>query len=181
MLTRRLGRRRATLALLATSAALAVACSGGGRYVWYTSLPRTEWGSLNPEYIIGVGDLLTVKVYEQEALSGQHRVRSDGRLAVPLIGELVAAGKQPSAKPVSITVLGEVKSGGTITLDPPSLMLQALAKVGGLTEFADDDRIFVIRQTPAFRRIRFTYEAILNNENGAAGFMLRTGDVIVVE
>jgi protein involved in polysaccharide export with SLBB domain len=66
-------------------------------------------------------------------------------------------------------------------LDPPPLLLQALARAGGLTEFADDERVFVIRQQPVFRRIRFTYEAVVNNENGAAGFPLRTGDVVVVE
>lgn len=182
------------------------ACSSGGRYVWYTALPRSEWGAPPPEYVIGVGDVLTVKVYEQDGLSGTLKVRPDGRVSVTLIGEVVAAGKHPSAfaheleaalkrfilsprvtvnieqaQPVSITVIGEVKSGGTIALEAPPLLLQALAKAGGLTEFADDERIFVVRQIPVFRRIRFTYKAIANNENGAAGFMLRTGDVLVVE
>jgi polysaccharide biosynthesis/export protein len=197
--------RRQILALLALGVA-GSACSSGGRYVWYTALPRAEWGAPPPEYVIGVGDVLTVKVYEQEGLSGTLKVRSDGRVAVALIGEVVAAGKHPSAfaseleaqlkrfilsprvtvnveqaQPVTITVVGEVKTGGTIALEAPPLLLQALAKSGGLTEFADDERIFVIRQLPVFRRIRFTYKAIVNNENGAAGFILRTGDVVVVE
>jgi len=198
------GRRR-ILAALACSV-VGFACSGGGRFIWYTALPRSEWGAPPSEYVIGVGDVLTIKVYEQDGLSGTLKVRPDGRVAVTLIGEVVAAGKHPAAfareletqlkrfilsprvtvnveqaQPVSITVIGEVKSGGTIALEAPPLLLQALAKAGGLTEFADDERIFVVRQTPVFRRIRFTYKDIANNENGAAGFMLRTGDVLVVE
>jgi polysaccharide export outer membrane protein len=187
-------------------AALVVACASGGRFVWYTDLPRAEWGAPPPEYVIGVGDVLSLNVYETPGVGGSLKVRSDGRVGVPLIGEVVAAGKHPSAfareletelkrfivsprvtvnvetaQPVSITVLGEVRSGGTIALEAPPVLLQALAKAGGLTEFADDERIFIIRQTPVFRRIRFTYEAVVNNQNGAAGFLLRTGDVVVVE
>lgn len=199
-------RRRAALTLVGLAAFGSLACSGGGRYVWFTSIPRAEWGSQPPEYVIGVGDVLTVKVYEQDSLSGTLKVRSDGRVSVSLIGEVVAVGKHPQAfareleaqlkrfilsprvtvnveqaQPVSVTVIGEVKSGGTLPLEPPPVLLQAMAKAGGLTEFADDERIFVIRQTPVFRRIRFTYKAIVNNESGAAGFMLRNGDVVVVE
>ena len=193
------------LVLVLVATAL-VGCSSSGRYIWYTELPRAEWNAPPPEYVIGVGDVLQVRVYEQEGLSGTFRVRSDGRVAISLIGEVVAVGKHPAAfaleleaqlkrfiltprvtvnveqaQPTAITVIGEVKSGGTLALEPPPLLLQALAKAGGLSEFADDERIFVIRQTPAFRRIRFTYKAIVNNENSAAGFMLRTGDVVVVE
>jgi polysaccharide export outer membrane protein len=197
--------RRGRLALIVLAFA-AVACASGGRFVWYTALPRAEWGAPAPAYVIGAGDVLSIKVYEQEGLGGSLKVRSDGRVAVPLIGELVAAGKYPAefareletqlkrfivsprvtvnvetAQPVTVTVLGEVKSGGTIALDAPPVLLQAFARAGGLTEFADDERIFVVRQTPVFRRIRFTYEAIMNNEHGASGFLLRSGDVVIVE
>ena len=196
---------RAVLPLLFAAAAL-LGCSSGYRYIWYTDLPRAEWSAPAAEYVIGVGDVLQVRVYEQEGLSGSLRVRSDGRVAIGLIGEVVAVGKHPAAfareletelkrfiltprvtvnveqaQPTAITVIGEVKSGGTLALEPPPLLLQAIAKAGGLSEFADDERIYVIRQTPTFRRVRFTYKAIVNNENGAAGFMLRTGDVVVVE
>jgi polysaccharide export outer membrane protein len=199
-------RYTARLFLVFFAIVTACGCSSGGRFVWYSALPRTEWGTLSPEYVIGVGDVLGVTVYEQAGIGGNLKVRSDGRVSVALIGEVVAAGKHPSAfareletllkrfiisprvtvsveqaQPISITVVGEVKNGGTIGLDHPPLMLQAIAKAGGLTEFADDERIFVIRQTPVFRRIRFTYEAVVHNHNGAAGFLLRNGDVVVVE
>jgi polysaccharide export outer membrane protein len=60
-------------------------------------------------------------------------------------------------------------------------LIEALAQAGGPNDFADKSRIFVLREFPKFQRLRFTYDAILHNEGGAAGFPLRTGDVIVIE
>ena len=182
------------------------ACSGGGKYVWYTELPKAEVEPTNDEYVIGVGDQIGIRVYEQDAVSGSTKVRRDGRVALPLLGELVVAGKHPSAlareleaklkpfivsprvtvnveasQPIVISTMGEISTKGTSTLEPPGILIQAIAQAGGLSEFADESRIFVLRQFPTFQRIRFTYDAILENENGAAKFRLRTGDVIFVE
>lgn len=190
-------------ALLACASALG--CSSTGPYVWYNALPRSEWEQPR-EYVIGVGDSLNISVYEQPNLSGRAKIRSDGKIALPFIGEVMVAGKAPSAvarelearfkaiivtprvtvnveesAPVTVSVLGEIGHRGTLTLQPPAELLQALAQAGGLSEFADESRIFVIRRFPEFRRIRFTYEAITRNEYGAATFPLRTGDVLIVE
>jgi protein involved in polysaccharide export with SLBB domain len=75
----------------------------------------------------------------------------------------------------------EVGARGAISLQPPAELAQALAQAGGLNEFASESKIFVLRRFPQFQRIRFTYEAIVQNQGGAAMFPLRTGDVIVVE
>lgn len=156
--------------------------------------------------MIGIGDSISIRVYEQEAVSASGKIRRDGRIALPLVGELVVAGKTPSglarelegrlkqfivsprvtvnveqSQPISVSTLGEIGHIGTMTLEPPGNMIQAVAQAGGLTEYANESRIFVLRQFPNFQRIRFTYEAIVNNENGAATFPLRTGDVIVVD
>ena len=187
-------------------ASLAAACSSAGSYVWYSELPRSEWGAPGGAYVIGIGDVLSVNVYGQEQLTTRAKVRSDGRISMTLLGEVVAVGKQPSAlagefqkllaqfvvsprvtvnveeaRPISVTVLGEVGSKGTLTLEAPGALLQAMAQAGGLSEFADDSKIFVVRQRPTFQRIRFTYDAIVHNEGGAANFPLRTGDVLVIE
>jgi polysaccharide export outer membrane protein len=169
-------------------------------------VPRTERSSAAGEYSIGVGDILVVQVFEQTALATRVRIRPDGRIALPLVGELVAVGKTPSAvrteieegykrfivsprvtvnveetRPVLVSVMGEVRTSGGQSLEPHSGVLQALAQAGGLSDFADESSIYVLRRVPAFRRIRFTYEALVNNDYGAATFPLRTGDVIVVE
>ncbi len=181
-------------------------CASAGQFVWYKDLPKTDWDARSGDYVIGVGDVVNIRVYEQEGLSGTVKVRRDGRVGLPLVGEIMAAGKAPLAlshelearlkefivsprvtanietsQPVVVSALGELKTTGTITLEAPSELVQALAQAGGPAEFADKTRIFVLRQFPASQRIRFTYDAIVRNEAGAATFPLRTGDVIIVE
>ncbi len=181
-------------------------CAGAGQYVWYRELPTSERGASGGDYVIGVGDAVSIRVYEQDGLSGDVKIRSDGKIALPLVGEVVAAGKRPlelsqeietrlkqfvvtprvtvnvsEARPVTVTVVGEVGSVGTLTIDPPARIVDALAKSGGLNEYADNSRIFVLRQFPEFKRIRFKWEELVRNEGGSATFPLRTGDVIVVD
>ena len=181
-------------------------CASAGQFVWYRELPKAEWGTTSGEYLIGVGDAINIRVYEQEAFSGSVKIRRDGRIALPLVGEVIAAGKSPyqfarelegklkefvvsprvtvnvdQSQPVVVTAIGEVGRVGPLTLEAPSRLIQAVAQAGGPGEYADKSRIFVLRQFPAYQRIRFTYDAILHNEDGAATFPLRTGDVIVVE
>lgn len=199
-------RRRALLCSCALALGLASACAGPGRYVWFRDLSADQRSIVNGDYVIGVGDQISVRVYEQDALSGEVKIRTDGKMALPLTGELMAAGKRPLelskeiekklkefivtprvtinvqvSQPITVTTVGEVRSVGTLTLEPPSRLVEALAKSGGLTEYADPSRIFVLRQFPTFERIRFDWKEVLRNEGGAAAFPLRTGDVIVVE
>jgi polysaccharide export outer membrane protein len=197
-------------ACVAASLFATVSCGGGGSYVWYSDLPKSEWGPTTSaptaDYIIGVGDVVSVRVYEQEGVATTSKVRTDGRISMTLIGEVVAAGKRPTmlareletrlkefivsprvtvnvdtSQPVSIVMVGEFAHGGALTLEPPANLLQATALAGGPNDFADRSRILVIRRFPEFRRIRFTYDALLENQGGAAGFPLRTGDIVVAE
>jgi polysaccharide export outer membrane protein len=133
-------------------------------------------------------------------------VRPDGRIAVPLIGEIDTQGKPPSAiraevearlkdfivspsvmlsvdevQALQVAVLGEVGHPGNYVVDPGGGLAQVLAACGGLNEYASHDRIFVVRLHPKPERIRFTYEAVSRNEAHAAGFQLHPGDVVVVE
>ncbi len=192
------------IALLCAGAT--IGCGGAGAFTWYRDLPKAEWGEASNEYVIGVGDTLHVQVYEQEGLTTLAKIRSDGRIALPFVGEIVAVGKHPSAlarelearlkefivsprvtvnvdvsQPVVVSVLGEVHKVGSLSLDSSAGLLRALAEAGGLTDYADKSSIYVLRKTPEFRRIRFTYDALVHNEGSAATFSLRTGDVIVVE
>jgi polysaccharide biosynthesis/export protein len=181
-------------------------CAGAGQYVWFKEMPQTERDVLAGDYVIGVGDGISIRVYEQDGLSSDVKIRSDGKIAIPLVGEIVVAGKRPlelsrelegllkqfvvsprvtvnvsAAQPISVTVLGEVAHIGVLTLEPPARLVEAMAQSGGPNDFADRDRIFVLRQFPTYKRIRFKWQSILRNEDNAAQFPLRTGDVIVVE
>jgi polysaccharide biosynthesis/export protein len=182
------------------------ACGPSGSYTWFSQLPSGEWAPPAGDYILGAGDAIDVRVYDQENLSLQAKIREDGKLSMPFVGEIVAAGKPPAALareleqhlkafivaprvtlnvvdsvPISVSVMGEVATRGTVTARPPLTLLQALAQSGGLSDYADDEAIFVIRRTPSFRRIRFRYDDLVQNVGGAATFALRTGDVVVVE
>jgi polysaccharide export outer membrane protein len=191
------------LGLLSISAA---GCASAGTFTWYRDLPNGEWTTDTSEYVIGVGDTISIRVYEQEGLSSTGKIRRDGRIALPLVGELTVAGKHPSqlateiegrlkefivsprvtvnveaSQPVTVTAIGEIAHIGPLTLEPPARLIEALAQAGGPSDFADKSRIFVLRRFPTFQRIRFTYDAVVHNEGGAAGFPLRTGDVLVIE
>ena len=193
----------AQLGLLSLSAA---GCASAGNFVWYKEVPNADWATDTSEYVIGVGDTINIRVYEQDGLSSSVKIRRDGRIAIPLAGEVLVAGKHPSqlareiegrlkefivtprvtvnietSQPVTVTAVGEIKNIGALTLEPPARLIEAIAQAGGPTDFADKSRIFVLRRFPEFQRIRFTYDAIVHNDGGAAGFPLRTGDVIVIE
>jgi polysaccharide biosynthesis/export protein len=177
-------------------------CSGGGRYVWVSQLPLDQTAD---GYVISAGDLLNVRVYNQENLSTHARVRSDGKIAMPLIGEVEARGKPPAVlskelevklkefmvsptvmitveetPPTSVTVLGQVVHPGIYTVDSTSGVLQALAVAGGFNDYASRGSIYVMRRSPA-QRVRFTFADLTHVEGPSATFRIRTGDVVVVE
>lgn len=160
------------------------------------------------EYVIAPGDVLQVSVFQQEAMSARVRVRSDGRVSLPLVNECVAAGKSPrllaseleqklkdfvnkpsvrvsleEGRPLAVSVVGEVVRPGALTLEPNAGVLQALAAAGGLTDFAHRDGIFVVRAATdaAPARVLFTWDALASGEGHALRFRLLTGDVVVVE
>lgn len=198
-------KNRGRAAALLVAAALATGgCAGVGGsadYVWIDDYAQPKVAEA--PYLISPGDLLSVRVQGQEGMSGKVRVRDDGKISLPFIndiqaidltplqlaGQIQARLKEFVVKPVVIvsleemrpfeaSVVGNVRKAGSYKLEPRCGVLQALAAAGGLGEFADRDRIFVLRRG---ERIRFTYRALTQAERRAAGFRLRTGDVVVVE
>lgn len=202
--------RRGALAW-AVAAALTTVGAGGcaststAPYVW-----ADEWPEPPPaegEYIIGPGDALNVQVWEQEKMSAVVRVRSDGKVSLPFLNDVPAAGLTPvalardlearlkpfivtprvlvavdEALPLSVSVLGQVGTPGLHSLSPGAGVAQALAAAGGLKDFAKKDRIFVLRtQDNNPQRIRMTWDAITAGLGVAGRFRLRAGDVVVVE
>lgn len=184
-------------------AGTSAACAGPGKYVWFNALPLE---ALSTEYLISVGDMLSIRVLNHDEMATRVRVRADGRIALPIIGEVEARGIRPSAlrselearlkdyivapsvtlnieemQPAHFVVLGEVGHAGVFPLEPTTRLADALALSGGLTEYASRDRIFVVRMTPMRLRIRFTYEAVLRDDGHAAAFRLHPDDVVVVE
>jgi polysaccharide export outer membrane protein len=182
------------------------ACASKGGSIEVDQIKEEPAPAAGGEYSIGVGDLISVQVWDQEKMSARMRVRTDGRISLPFLNDVEAAGKTPvqlagelesglksvilnpkvtvaveESKPptLSISVLGEVAKPGLETLDPGAGVAQALAAAGGLTVFAHKDRIFVVRG--GAQRIHFTYDALTRTAGRATSFRLRTGDVVVVE
>jgi polysaccharide biosynthesis/export protein len=186
--------------------ALVSACGGVGKFVWvddYVKPAQTEQG-----FVIGTGDMVLVRVYNQDQLTTKARVRVDGRVTLPLLNDVVAAGYTPATlgqqletrykeflkapvvsvsveevQPLTIPVGGEVVKPGIVTVDRAqgAGVLQVLVASGGITDFGHKDRIFVLRSKSPPQRIRFTWEALTRGDEHAAGFALQQGDSVVVE
>ncbi|WP_338872692.1 exopolysaccharide export protein EpsY [Myxococcus stipitatus] len=195
--------------VLACAALLLVtsACGGLGKYTWVDDYQEKP-PPLDASYRIASGDLLNIRVWNQESLTTQARVRDDGRISLLFLDDVEAAGHSPAmlsqqiqtrlkdyinhpvvtvalemARPIKVTMMGEVNRIGPLEIEVGASLLQALAGAGGFTEYAHDDRIFVMRQEDgqAALRIRFRYKDLIHAEGRAPTFRLRPGDVVVVE
>jgi polysaccharide biosynthesis/export protein len=186
--------------VLLIALALAVACGGSGGYVWASELPAAP---ANSAPRIRAGDRVQVAVAGQETMSGEFEVRPAGELLLPVIGRVMAVGLTATelaeqlkgrlrgllADPhvtvvisarrlANISLLGEVRAPGRFELREGEGILEALARGGGLTPFADEDRIFVVRRgLPS--RVRFRFRDLVAGHGNR--FELLDGDVVVVE
>jgi polysaccharide export outer membrane protein len=84
-------------------------------------------------------------------------------------------------KPANISVLGEVRTPGRYELRDREGVLEALARAGGLTPFADRDAVFVVRRNQQAPRIRFRFSDLASGSPASVNYELVDGDVIVVE
>ena len=166
--------------------------------------PAPQAPALNDEYRVGPGDKLRIEVYKDPQLSQSVQVRPDGKITLPLIGDVEATGRTPiemrdtiatslkeyvtnptvtvivvEATVATAYVMGEVNHPGAVTLQAPLTIMQALALAGGLKDFADAKNIRVLRKAPAgVETITFNYKEALKSSR--APIYLRAGDTVVV-
>ena len=157
-------------------------------------------------YNIGSGDLLQVFVWKEPELTRDVTVRLDGKITVPLIGDIQAAGRTPSqlasdietalkrfisspqvtlgvleTKSARFYVLGQVNRPGEYPLPGRVTVLQGLALAGGFREFAKTDNIVIIRQENGGERVRgVDYDELKKGERLEQNVVLRPGDTILV-
>jgi polysaccharide export outer membrane protein len=175
-----------------------------------TFMPIDEFGSSHAtDYVISPGDVISVKVFQQESMTTRGKVRIDGMFSMPLVNDVLAAGRTPTElagdltvklkafinnpvvtvsleelRPLTVSVLGEVTRSGVVTLEPGAGVMEAIAASGGITDFAHLDGVFVLRRLQGKSqpiRIRFTWESLSRGEGAAGRFQLQPGDVVVVE
>ncbi len=158
------------------------------------------------EYRIGAGDVLQLFVWKEPDLSRDITVRFDGKVTVPLLGDVEAAGRTPqqlgeelsrglarylAAPQVTLGVsqsnsarfhvLGQVGRPGDFPLTRRTTVLQALAIAGGFREFAKSDDVVIIRQDgDAETAIPFHYKRIEGGKDLSQDIPLRPGDTILV-
>jgi len=158
-------------------------------------------------FVIGNDDILAISVWNETQLSKQVTVRSDGKISLPLIGDIQAAGRTPSLLEMEISdrlknfitnpqvavivqeihslkfnVLGEVTKPGTYPLTTGTTVVDAIAAAGGLKDFAKKKGIYVLRQNPSGGEYRFTfnYEEFVKGKNTKQNIVLKSHDTVVV-
>jgi polysaccharide export outer membrane protein len=158
-----------------------------------------------PEYQLGAGDKLRIEVYRDAQLSQSVQIRPDGKITLPLVGDIQASGRTPAELDEDITralkeyvnkpsvtvivveataatafIVGGVNHPGAVTLQGPVTVLQALALAGGLTDFANKKNIRILRKgVTGTQSIPFNYKDAINGMS-AASTLLKAGDTVVV-
>jgi polysaccharide biosynthesis/export protein len=159
------------------------------------------------DYRLSPGDKLRVEVYKDAQLSQSLQIRPDGKVTLPLIGDIVAIDMTPiqlrdriatslkeyvtnpvvtvivvEASPVMVYVMGEVATPGSIPMRGPMTVLQALAMAGGFKEFANTKDIRILRKAGGILKtettIPFNYNDAIKGK--AAPVYLMPGDMVVV-
>jgi polysaccharide export outer membrane protein len=158
-------------------------------------------------FVIGAGDMLSINVWKEPDLSKTVPVRSDGKISLPLAGEVQAAGRTPlkleqdiaeklknyiSEPDVTVIVqqiisqkfniLGQVAKPGSYLLTSASTVLDAIAIAGGFRDFAKKKSIYVLRQNAdgTQARLPFNYMEVIKGKNLQQNVKLQPGDTIVV-
>ena len=157
-------------------------------------------------YIIGPEDVLSINVWREEALTRQVPVRSDGKISLPLVDEIHAAGLTPLQLKEKLTlrlkefidnpnvsvivtqpnsqkiyVSGEVRTPGVYPLRGETTLLQIIPMAGGFTEWADQKKVLIIRKEgEKDKRIVVNYKKIVSGEDMKANIVLKPGDTVIV-
>ena len=157
-------------------------------------------------YTIRAGDVLQVTVWREENLDREVIVLPDGSISFPLIGSVKADGLTPAQLQATIktklrslipgasvtvlvkaalghtvSVIGQVQKPGEIIMSQKLSVMQALSQAGGLTPYASEGRIIVLRTIEGKQMsIPFPYDDVVDGDNLEQNFTLLPGDVVVV-
>jgi polysaccharide biosynthesis/export protein len=157
-------------------------------------------------FVIGNDDVLAINVWKEPDISRSIPVRSDGKISLPLVGEVQAAGLTPAKLEKEIAnrlknyisepevtvmvqqvnsqkfnILGQVARPGSYVLANSPTVLDAIALAGGFRDFAKKKSIYVLRQGPnGEARLPFNYKEVSQGKNMAQNIKLEPGDTIIV-
>jgi polysaccharide export outer membrane protein len=166
--------------------------------------PQGEVIADSSQYVIGPEDILYVHVWKEETLSRTVPVRIDGKISLPLVDEVAAAGLTPlqlkenlikrfrdfvdipnvsvivmEANSFKVFVSGQVRTPGVIRLRSETSILQLIPMVGGFTEWANEKKVLVIRKEGGQeKRITINYKRIVDGKD--PNFIVKSGDTIII-
>jgi polysaccharide export outer membrane protein len=169
------------------------------------SSDEVQASNVAPDYVIGADDTLHISVWKEPDLTETLPVRPDGKISMPLLNDITAAGLTPLQLRETITerlrkyiadprvtvvvtgmnsrrvfVTGEVTHTGPMTLLPHMTMLQALAQAG-FTQFANPKAIYLLRnENGKQQKLPFNYKEVVKGNHPEQNIELRPGDTIVV-
>jgi polysaccharide export outer membrane protein len=170
-----------------------------------TDRPADAAAAAPPDYVIGADDTLHISVWKEPDLSETLPVRPDGKISMPLLNDILAAGLTPLELKDSITeklkkfiadprvtvvvtamnsrrifVTGEVTHTGPMALLPHMTLLQALAQAG-FTQFANLKAIYVLRTENGKQvKLPFNYKEVVKGNRPEQNIVLKPGDTVVV-
>lgn len=156
------------------------------------------------DYRLGAGDKLRIEVYKDPQLSQSVEIRPDGKITLPLVGDMEATGLTPlelrdqiakqlkeyitnptvtvivvEAESAHAYVMGEVAHPGAVPLHGPVTVVQAIAMAGGFKDFANTKDVKILRPNGSgVQTLRFNYKDMLNGDVKPP--MLRSGDTVIV-
>lgn len=158
-------------------------------------------------FVIGNDDVLAISVWKEPELTKAIPVRSDGKISLPLVGEIQAAGRTPLQLEENITeklkgfitspevtvivqqvnsrkynVLGEVSKPGSFPLTASTTIMDAIATSGGFKDFAKKSGVYVLRKGPDGRetRLNFNYKDFIKGKNSSQNIKIEPNDTIIV-
>jgi polysaccharide biosynthesis/export protein len=175
-----------------------------------TNAPANPSGG-NPRtgaaYLIGADDVLSINVWKEPEITRSIPVRSDGKISLPLIGDVQAAGRTPmqleediaarlkdyitnpqvavivqQSNSQKFNILGQVMKPGSFPLTAGTTVVDAIAIAGGFKDFAKKKGVYLLRQNSAGteQRFNFNYDRFIKEKNTAQNIRLMPNDTIVV-
>ena len=184
--------------------------AGGDRPAANSSVQSDPASGTKPNdenFIIGNDDVLAISVWKESELTKSVPVRSDGKISLPLVGEIQATGRTPLQLEQDITeklknfittpevtvivekvnsrkfnMLGEINKAGEFPLTASTTIMDAIAMGGGFKDFAKKSGMYILRKGPDGREIRinFNYKEFIKGKNPGQNIMIEPNDTIIV-
>ncbi len=194
------------LFLVLAAAPLWVRAAGGQKQPAKKPVSEAIAPAADTEYVIGPEDVLEISVWKEPDISRSVPVRPDGKISLPLLNDVQAAGTTPMQLQTNISeglrkfitdprvtviitqinsrrvyVLGEVNRPGPFSMYPDMTVLQALSAAGGFTQFAKLTGIYVLRNEKGRQvTLPFNYKEVVRGQRAQENILLKPGDTIVV-